>query len=757
MKADTVDLPQIFGMTTRYEVPLFQRPYVWDEQKQWQPLWDDIRTVALRQIDDSPTNDAAPHFLGAIVVDQEVKAGGPAVRGLIDGQQRLTTLQIVVAATRALAVEIGERTTIDQLEALLFIPSFLVKTDSNRLKLLPTNADRLAFEAAVEHDGSLQYPLPKGDSAHILTAYGFFRTAIAEWVNDPSDQAEPEVKLRALATALWSLLRMVIIALEPGDDAQIIFETLNARGTPLLAADLVKNYLFRQIQVAHGLEAAEEAYRRLWAAFDKRYWREEIGQGRARRPRIDVLLTHWLVLRTEDEVSYQAVYGQFRSYADEQKDALGLLADLDSTATIYSRFDEYDPFGPEGTFFHRLDVLETTTFVPVVLRIFGIGGIADPKDRRHALAALESWLVRRMICRKTTKSYSTIALALLKSLSGRQVEANDVVRFLLNLKTESQAWPTDDEVLEALRTSPLYATLTRRRLRMILDAVEASMHDPKVGPYTDRDRLTIEHILPQSWSGDAWPLPDGDDPLRATIERDSAKHRLGNLALVTQPLNSSLSNAPWDSGTVSKRAALTKYNQYLINKDAVESPDWDERRIRERGERLAHKVLAIWPRPEAVTTDSDRSATREVSPANASMGQVPADHEVVQPQEAGVEIPSDVIQLIQHRSEPWLRPLAREFAVQALARRGVRLQVQNSKFDPWYFQVRHPRFSQVVAYAHPRPQEIHIEYRLPADSPAAQEVIRRDGNFYGIVVKVREADQIATAIRTLDEALASEH
>ena len=147
----------------------------------------------------------------------------------------------------------------------------------------------------------------------------------------------------------------------------------------------------------------------MWSAFDKRYWRQDVGQGRSRRPRIDVLLTHWLVLRTEDEFSFQAVYAHFRDYADKVKDAHGLLTDLDATASIFQGFDEYDPYGPEGTFFHRLDVMETTTFVPVVLRIFGPGGIVDESDRRRALRVIESWLVRRMICRQTTKNYNTIA------------------------------------------------------------------------------------------------------------------------------------------------------------------------------------------------------------------------------------------------------------------------------------------------------------------------------------------------------------
>lgn len=123
------------------------------------------------------------------------------------------------------------------------------------------------------------------------------------------------------------------------------------------------------------------------------------------------------------------------------------------------------------------------------------------------------------------------------------------------------------------------------------------MHDERVGPYTDRDRLTIEHVLPQSWEA-FWPLPDGGDQLAHRIERDAAKHRLGNLALATQPLNAALSNAPWKSEVPpSKRDALRKFSQYMINKDVIEEPVWDEARIRERGERFAQIILATWPKP----------------------------------------------------------------------------------------------------------------------------------------------------------------
>ncbi len=177
-------------------------------------------------------------------------------RVVIDGQQRLTTLQLVIAAARALAIEHADGATIARLEAMLF----LLETPRDRLVLVPTNYDRAAFAAAVNDGGKPSQPLAKAESAHILTAYAFFRGAINEWLFDETDGDAPAVKLGALAQVMWQKLRLVVIALEHGDDAQAIFETLNARGTPLLAADFVKNFPFRRIDASAGAQAAEHAY-----------------------------------------------------------------------------------------------------------------------------------------------------------------------------------------------------------------------------------------------------------------------------------------------------------------------------------------------------------------------------------------------------------------------------------------------------------------------------------------------------------------
>lgn len=121
MKADTVDLATIFGKPVRYLVPLFQRPYVWSLEKQWEPLWDDIQAVAERQLDDTPANGAIPHFMGAVVFDQVLTATGMIEsRFVIDGQQRLTTLQLFISAARSVALELSLAKPCQMLEKLLF-------------------------------------------------------------------------------------------------------------------------------------------------------------------------------------------------------------------------------------------------------------------------------------------------------------------------------------------------------------------------------------------------------------------------------------------------------------------------------------------------------------------------------------------------------------------------------------------------------------------------------------------------------------
>ena len=457
MKADTVDLAAIFGQAIHYVVPLYQRPYVWTREAQWEPLWEDIQSVADRQIDATPANDNIPHFLGAVVLEQTLnQVGMIGSRTVIDGQQRLTTLQLVIAAARSLAMERGLNGPRKMFEKLLFNDDFLVHKAGDEYKVVPTQRDQEAFQEALQ-DGIVA----SSGSHRMHEAYRYFRGAILVWAAAGADEEEFCRRLEGLSTAIWKHLNVVTIDLDPGDNAQIIFETLNARGTPLLAADLVKNHLF-QAATRQGANV-DALYQQHWKPLDTDWWREEVQQGRLKRPRLDIFINHWLAMSSGGEVVSHQLFHEFKQYlAADQKQASDVLADLARYGKVYETFESEPATTELGQFLYRVRTMEVTTAYPALLWLLGPHGLADPTERRIALQAIESWLVRRLLARQTTQNYNTVFLALLKNVRdaaatrGTGPLAVDVAAYLARLTGESAFWPSAGKVRSMLRTLPAY-------------------------------------------------------------------------------------------------------------------------------------------------------------------------------------------------------------------------------------------------------------------------------------------------------------
>ena len=202
MKAETVDLSQIFGQSVHYAVPLYQRPYVWNREQQWEPLWQDVRDVADRQLDGTPANDAIPHFLGAVVLVQEQTAAGMIGKHtIIDGQQRLTTLQLLIAAARSISAERSLDGARRMFEKMLFNDDFLVRQQNDEYKVLPTQRDRQAFREALS-DGVVA-----STGAHRMhEAYRYFRGSILAWATADADDEAVRRRLDGLGRAVWNRL-----------------------------------------------------------------------------------------------------------------------------------------------------------------------------------------------------------------------------------------------------------------------------------------------------------------------------------------------------------------------------------------------------------------------------------------------------------------------------------------------------------------------------------------------------------------------
>jgi hypothetical protein len=606
---------KLFRRNVRFVVPRFQRPYVWSKELNWEPLWDDVLAV----MENIGAAEAAPaHFLGAVVLDhQRAPYGTTEVRQVIDGQQRLSTLQLLIAAARDVATELDlpERYVTSLRRMTLNDDEMSVDPDDT-YKVWPTNADRAPFRDAVGAgsvgDVIARYP---GDRPTIVQAYLFFVEKIREWAESiPPDRIEDAFE--RLVQVFHAGMFAVVIDLDGNDNPQVIFETLNARGTPLQASDLVRNHLFHAADRA-GL-AAEELYDEHWARFDDGYWREDVRQGRLRRPRMDAFLAHFLTMELALEVSPQQLFLTFRSYLKQSGRSLPeAMAQVGAYGDIYSSLDTGEGLdGYERAFVQRLGTLDTTTVIPVLLRIFHDAG---PAARRPILEAFESYLLRRMICGLASKNYNRLMLELIRRLPKDRVEPHDVVDFLAQQQVDSNYWPSDRDVHKAVTTRPLYQPATKRdRLRMVLDLIDGSLQTLKTEYLVrDLDDLTVEHLMPQLWQ-QHWPLRSVDEVGRAreTRRRRELLHTLGNLTLTTNRLNASLSNGPW----VAKRRAILESSALNLNRHLPEI--WDEDTIVERGRQFAESLCRLLPRPQTTADAAERPEQSLDSAVNGNIEHV---------------------------------------------------------------------------------------------------------------------------------------
>lgn len=619
MKSETHTVQQLFERDGRYIVPLYQRPYVWDQDNQWEPLWEDVRAMLIHQENDG-AESIWTHFLGAIVLDGEKSVPGHLPRFIvIDGQQRLTTLQLMLgAAARALAAA-GCADDAALLDDLVKNNPVKAKEATDQWKVWPTNADRAGFVAAMSAE-----PSQNGShNARIQRAVAFFEQRAAEYLagdehdaEDPAPGAEedipdlastgegtvaPEVALRAerIRITLCDLLKVVSITLEDTDNAQIIFETLNARGTPLLALDLTKNAVFAEAQ-RQKLDT-DELYTEVWQPqLDDEYWRRERRQGRLNRPIGELFLMHWLTMQTADLIPATELFATFRRQVlAKSPNAGALIRELCADAAVMRGFDSPEPGTPEAVFFARLQALDAGTVLPIVLLLFRSPEITVER-RRRALRILESWLTRRALTRLTAKNYNRLVPRLVARMKSDLEHAdNKLFEGLAGGEGEISRWPSDAELRGYLTTRPVYGWVSQPRLIMTLAGVETSLYDNKVDVPALASTLSLEHLMPQEWEA-AWPLaPAGqelseDEAAAITQARQDRLHRIGNLTIVTSPLNSSLSNGPWDA----KRKGLNQHSKLLMNAQLAEEEAWDTDKIDERTARLADAIVGIWPGPD---------------------------------------------------------------------------------------------------------------------------------------------------------------
>jgi len=414
---------------------------------------------------------------------------------------------------------------------------------------------------------------------------------------------DPEIRASrgdALARSLRQHLWLIVLNLAEDDQAQVIFETLNARGTPLTVGDLVKNILLRRAQD----EGAPTAvlYEKYWRHFDEDpVWQLKVGAGYTARPRLDLFLQQALTVLTAKPIPMGQVYPSFASYLSATQgkvtaaDHLRQVNDLSATARriFLAEEDDSDRALVSAA---RIRAMDFHTALPVLMVLMS-NSASDPQDVAKTAMWLESFLVRRMVCALNTGMYGLFFVDVMNCVSNAASASDAIIDKFLREKSDSTRWPTDEEFGAAWRTFPLFKTLKRSRLTMILRALEISLRHPHMtDPVAIPRKLSVEHIMPQRWE-QWWPLPLGADAT-STAQRDKIIHTVGNLTLVKQSLNEKLSNAPWNTGNSDcKRVALRQHGLMQMNAMLGAYETWEEGDILDRSNILLDKAITVWPRP----------------------------------------------------------------------------------------------------------------------------------------------------------------
>jgi hypothetical protein len=475
----------------------------------------------------------------------------------------------------------------------------------DRFKVWPTNKDRAAFNEVMGKTPPIDYDELKHAESRLVQAHRYFTQQTEAWLDEASNHSI-EQRADALENTVSKLLQLVVIDLQVDENAQEIFETLNARGTPLTPVDLIKNFVFQRLNEA-GADV-EKIYEQYWKQYENKFWEEEIMSGRLRRPRVVVFFNHWLFSMLGEDVTSTEVFATFKRFLLDRPelDTLELIQRIHRAALVYEDIiqkgaQSNGEVDRVALFAYRADAMQSDVVKPLILAML------DP-DRAAPIPAavidriiddVESWLVRRMLVRVTSKNYNrTMAeLVSIVRVASPEIVHNEVRSFLERQRGDSTYWPDDAMVRQSVVRMPIYKRMSRSRMRMVLEAVEDYLRgygtgrQGLTGVRTPRGMYTIEHLMPQSWEAN-WAEPvDGDHG-----SRKERIHTLGNLTLVTQALNSKVSNGAWTD----KERALNQHGVVLMNNRLIDytRDTWSDDHIERRTADMIDTILAIWRVPE---------------------------------------------------------------------------------------------------------------------------------------------------------------
>jgi alkylated DNA nucleotide flippase Atl1 len=557
-------LGRILAGTSQYVIPLYQRPYSW-QAKNWATLWEDLVELAEARL----SNQASSHFTGTLVLEATTVTTGQTKFLVVDGQQRLTTLSVLLAAIARAWLATGDDMSFKRVKEQYLVNTYAEDSDAY-YRLRPANFDEGVFREVVDGKN------PKSAQSKIDNAFAYFTRRLSLL-----DEESPNLK--QIEDAVLNGLKFVTITAKADDNVYRIFESINNTGVGLTQADLVRNFVFMNL----GSEGAR-VYESIWLPIveglspedvETVFWIDALWREPDAR-KLDVYekqKKHISRLTPEELITY---LGQILKTSDAVRQIRNpkLVRNADLRGRV-QRFAELDVPGALVLAARIIYLHET--------------GATSIEEATKAFAVLESYLVRRAITATPVNSIGRICASVAFELEGDL--SNSVHR---RLSTGRRHFRTDAEIVAAISSGRAYGRVRRDHLKLILQwLLELSQGRDAI----DFSSMSIEHVLPQKLSPEAklefeQTLLPGED--WAGLHEELV-HTMGNLTLTNY--NSELSNSPFSV----KRAERLKNTSVLANQEIAANESWGAVQIRARSEALARAAVGLWQGPDESLLESE--------------------------------------------------------------------------------------------------------------------------------------------------------
>ena len=559
MQVQTATLKGLVQGEKQFQVPIWQRQYTW-KREQHEQLWHDLmEQYRLVKVGETSVSG---HFLGSFVLSpKDPVAAGVSHFMVIDGQQRLTTLMLLLCALRDRLAATNEQ-AIERYDETYLINKFYDGND--RVRLLPTEEDRKAFKRWVLRE-------PDNDAGDdISRAYRFFAAKV-------NTKDAVGLDLDVLTHVVVERLEIVLIHTQQGDNAHRIFQSLNGTGVRLNQADLLRNYMFMLLPTR-----ADAVYEDVWRPMEQLIGVDNL----AGLARLDLQRRGWDVPKDDVYMRHQV---RIEPISDDEAKVEEQVRDLAKRAADYQRLinPAVEPDGQTRAGLQRLARWGAQTAHPTLMVALDLQthGIITTEDFRRVVLLIESFFVRRQLARIPTNALNRVFVQIIDKLPEDGTFTDALHR---ELSRDRLYWPSDDQIRQVVRTQPFFHIGRWHQRKQILEQLERSFGHAEVVNFEEAD-LQIEHIMPQTlsaeWRGHLADLGQEPDEVHQELV-----HTLGNVTLTAY--NGTLSNNPFE-----RKQEIYGASNLQMNKALVENESWGRDEIFGRADALAEKAINIWLAP----------------------------------------------------------------------------------------------------------------------------------------------------------------